>query len=42
MSLELFKSHVSKIIDSLLPGVLSHVVDSDLKEVFNKDFESVG
>ncbi len=38
---ELFESHVSEVIDSLLPGELSHVVVSNFNQILREDFESI-
>jgi hypothetical protein len=38
--LELFKSHIREVIDTLFPGVSAHVVVSDLNKSLHEDLES--
>lgn len=37
---EFLKSHISEIIDSLLPAVFTHIMVTDFKEGLSEDLES--
>ncbi len=39
--LKLLESHVSEVINSLLPAEFAHIVISDFNQIFSKNFESV-